>query len=231
MGQTANFKPADVKSVSSVPDVLAELDRLNEALPTSQLQALATFNAAYYIVTSVIKQATDAGRFVNPEFIETFSVRFAIYYFQAINDFLSGGSDLVPAWAQTMQPASKRPNFVSLLMGANAHINYDLPLALLEVMDDGKKPGVLKDLIKIDNLLMKSGKQILDTFDEPNKLLNFAKRNLRFIYFSPAMHMILFWRVMTWRNYKKLKSPADDVRLLRRSSKISKRFIKLGKIL
>lgn len=121
------------------------------------------------------------------------------------------------------------PAFIPLLMGANAHINHDLPLALVKLMGREKTDDLLQDVLKIDTLLMKSGRQIIVTFDEPTKLLDIIKRRLQFLYYRPTMYIILYWRVIAWRNYKAIKRNGvkkHDYKT--RSTKIANRFLKLG---
>src|SRR4029077_15981753 len=97
------------------------------------------------------------------------------------------------------------PQFVLLLMGANAHINHDLPLTLHQLVGNQRGNGLLNDVLKIDKLLMKSGKLILAEFEEPNKKINFLKRHLVFLYYRPTMYIILYWRIKAWHNYRRIK--------------------------
>jgi len=227
--EVTRLKNIDIQAINSVEAVLAELRSLNKQLVRSELEKLRTFNTAYYIVTAAIQDATATHRFVNPAFVEEFSVRFAIYYFQAINDFSSASPHVAPVWEQAFAIDSHRPAFMSLLLGANAHINYDLPLALLDISDKGSKVGLLKDIVTIDKLLMKSGKQILATFDEPRRLPRFIKQRCRFLYFRPVMYMILYWRIVAWHQYKSLESGGTNtMRFMRRSTKIANRLSWLG---
>lgn len=231
MGRVVQMQAINLRNITTVESVLIELESLKKHLPETTCKNLATFNDAYYIVTSVIKAATDAHRFKNPKTIEAFSVCFANYYFQAINDFSDASSTIAPAWKKAIVSADnqRRPAFISLLMGANAHINYDLPFALLSIIEKNEKASLLRDLTVIDKLLIKGGKEILGTFDEPNRTLNFMKRKAQFLYFKPIMYMILWWRVMAWRNYRALENDPDNTNnILKRSTKIAHRLSWLG---
>lgn len=203
---------------------LAELKRLERSLPQKQLNQFVVFNKAYLIVTVTIQQAALDGYFQHPKFIEKFSACFASYYFTAIKD--NNSPKLAPAWTLLNQAGKhKTPNFVLLLMGANAHINHDLPLTLVEMLDDTKLNGLVKDVLKIDKLLMRCGRDILDTFDEPNKLLNWLKRHAAFLYYRPAMYMILYWRFRAWHNYMLIKKHGlKDSNYTRYSIRVAKRF-------
>jgi len=224
----------DIGKITSIAAVLKKLRLLDQQLSHGKLSGFVTFNKAYYVVTSVIKEASDNNYFNNPAFIEKFCVCFAQYYFQAVNDSLDANPRLPAAWAKMLRPTKRNtmPNFVLLLMGANAHINHDLPLALLELMDNEKTDDLLKDIVRVDKLLMKSGGDILIVFDEPGKLSNFIKRRCKFLYLRPVMYMVLYWRVMAWRKYRSMrKSGLEGGNFETRSRKIANRFLRLGSYL
>lgn len=228
MSNLSDLPTIDSRRITSMEAVLTELRSLNKHLSGTPFDKFIPFNKACEIVTAAIKDALDNGYFTNPDFIERLNVRFAHYYLQTINDLSAGNPTIVPAWAKIMED-KQRPTFVLLLMGANAHIAYDLPLTLQDIMGQERESELFKDVVKIDKLLMKSGGPILASFDEPNKRLDFLKRRFQFLYFRPVMYMILFWRVMTWRNYKALqRNRIDNDRLARRANKIANRLDWLG---
>src|SRR5665647_363717 len=153
----------DLNKITSFDTVMAELTRLDTLLPEHKLKHLIIFNKAYLTVTKGIKKAADGDYFENPKFIEKFSVNFAHYYFEAVNSTLNKNRELPTAWKLLNKTAryNSTPAFIFLLMGANAHINHDLPLALLKLMDKEETDDLLKDVLKIDKILMKSGREII----------------------------------------------------------------------
>lgn len=224
----------DITKITSFKTVLTELRILDKQLSHSHLSQFITFNKAYYVVTSAIKEAAEADYFENPIFIEKFTACFAQYYFQAINDTVSEPSKLPAAWAKMNNTTKLKsvPVFIPLLLGANAHINHDLPLVLVKLMDKERTDGLLRDVRKVDKLLMKSGRQIIGTFDESTKLLDFIKRRFQSLYYRPTMYMILYWRVIAWRNYKAIKRDGiAEHGYKTRSVKIANGFLKLGSFL
>jgi hypothetical protein len=231
MTSSSKLRTADLAAISSIDDVLWKLDQLNRHLNDTPLEKLITFNKAYSVITSAIQAASVEQYFNNPKDIEVFTVCFARYYFAVINDILSG-KEVVPAWSRLVETSANRQrlNFISLLMGANAHINYDLPLTLREMIDGGHNRGLVKDLAKIDRLIMKSGREILESFNETNKFVAFIKNHFRFIYLKPVMYIVLYWRIIAWRNYKLLKNNRiDALKLSKHSTKIFKYLDFLGR--
>ena len=217
-----------MKEVHSFDTLITQLETLEKILP-EQLDQFVTFNKAYLIITSAIQSAARTGYFKNPEFIEKFTVGFARYYFTAIDQTLAHDPGLPEAW-QLVSKAKKgrgTPEFILLLMGANAHINHDLPLTLNMLIKNQRGSGLLKDVLKIDKLLLISGKQILQTFDERNRGIDLFKRRLVFLYYYPAMWLILYWRIKAWRNYRKIEKLGVDASKYQATSiRTAKRFLK-----
>lgn len=222
----------NIDEITSFQTILAALTELESIIYQNKLKQFVVFNKAYFIVTSAIKQASDEGYFKNPEFVERFTICFASYYFQAVNATIGNNPDLPAAWDLTGMACQYKntPNFILLLMGANAHINHDFPLALYELIGAKEPSYFVKDVLKIDKLLMKSGRQIVTTFEESNKLLDLVKRRFIFLYYRPIMYMVLYWRVKAWRNYKSIKKHGlKGSDYTKTSTKTAKRFLKLAK--
>lgn len=223
----------EIEKISSLQNILDELTRLKRTLNESELRQFIVFNDAYFVVTSNINQAVGSGQFENPKFVEKFSVSFVHYYFRAINSTMRN-ADLPNAW-YSLNKTSKRkttPNFILLLMGANAHINHDFALTLAELVDQEETDNFLEDVIKMDKLLMKSGREIINTFNEPSSLLNFLKRRFVFVYYRPVMYMVRFWRIRSWARYKSIKrNGLRDSAYANGSIKIARRFFLLARLI
>ncbi|MEO5948787.1 MAG: DUF5995 family protein [Candidatus Saccharimonas sp.] len=223
-----------IAHIASAPDVLNELQRLDRELVTRGLKQFSLFNHAYVIVTMRIADAMRADYFKEPSLIEPFIVIFVRYYFEALNDVVNDTLNPSSPWLKMNEYAKihSAPVFMSLLIGANAHINHDLPIALKEFVDTRGDDHSLTDLAKLSKILMRSGIEITDSFDEPNKFYDFLKRRLRFTYYRPAMYTILAWRLVAWRNYRRLQSSEAAIsHISRRSLKIAKRLLHIARIL
>jgi hypothetical protein len=219
--------------IQSCEAILAQLTKLETMLPKDGLRQFIIFNRAYVIVLTKVIEATANDFFSNPKVIEKFSVYFASYYFQAINYEVAGSPKLPVAWDLLDRAAERKntPNFILLLMGTNAHINNDLPQALLKLFGQKPTKALLHDVLKIDKILMKSGHEIISAFEEPNKVLNFLKRHLVFLYYRPAMYIIFFW-VRSWCNLKAVnKTILKNSGYEKRSIRLARRFLGLARIL
>jgi len=232
----AVHKPAFIHEthLDTIKDVVNELQRLDKLLADTDLHQYQLFNGAYFMITSAVQRSVTEDYFKNPKFIEKFIVTFASYYFTAINDTVSDSSELSVPWSKLNDYAKQKsaPKFVSLLLGANAHINNDLPQVLKTLMEKENTEDLLSDIVKIDKLLMESGKQIIGTFDETNKIVDLLKRHFQFMYYRPAMYTIRYWRIIAWKNYRKLKKEQTAMqKITRRSIKIANRWLVVSKAL
>ena len=228
-------KPELIKlgKITTIEGVADELARLNDRLDSMRLNQFVLFNNSYYIVTTSIQKAIKDNFFVNPKFIQKFIVTFARYYFDALNNSQDENNNLAEPWLIAHDCAKNSgTRFISLMLGANAHINNDLPQVLTTLMANEKTEDLLSDIVKIDKLLMKSGREIITTFEETNKVLDLFKRRFQFLYYRPVMYMILYWRIVAWKNYRKLKKqPSYLEHITNRSVKIANRWLILSRFL
>ena len=94
------------------------------------------FHATYLRTTRAVRDALRAGRFSDPDWVERWDVAFADLYLDALRADSAGGPVPGP-WAIAFRTGRERPDAPALrhvLLGMNAHINYDLPQALLAVI-------------------------------------------------------------------------------------------------
>jgi hypothetical protein len=96
------------------------------------------FNRLYLAVTRAVHEDVD-GRptFEDPDFLSRLDVVFANFYFAAYDDWAAGGR-CPDAWRPLFaarEHAWRRP-IQFALTGMNAHINHDLPLALVATCEE-----------------------------------------------------------------------------------------------
>jgi len=195
----------DIAAISSPESVITELKKLNKLLISSDIWQLSFFNRAYLIVTEAIHSASRSGEFTHPKVMDSLEVAFANQYFSALNQYAKSGS--LPAhWQRVKVGVLRRrnPASVSLILGANAHIMYDLLAPLQEVVTD---PEVFKkDYFKVSALLHNSASTISASYYESDKHINFLKKNLRSLYLRPTMWIVIRWRTKIWSNLESNQS-------------------------
>ncbi|HYK27684.1 MAG TPA: DUF5995 family protein [Streptosporangiaceae bacterium] len=94
------------------------------------------FHATYLRTTiAVAEEIRRPGGFADPQWTERWDVAFADLYLEALEELQSGEQPSRP-WAVAFGARPGLPVLNRLLLGMNAHINYDLPQALLAVITD-----------------------------------------------------------------------------------------------
>jgi hypothetical protein len=129
-----DHESADGSRGSGITEVMAQLQSRIDALPESRAHRR-VFLSTYRRTTQAVGDAIAAGRFEDPEWVERWDVVFARLLFDAIDADLSGGRVPRP-WRLAFDAPADLPDLRQVLLGINAHINYDLPQALLGVISD-----------------------------------------------------------------------------------------------
>jgi hypothetical protein len=118
----------------TVPAVIQRLRAIDAALP--ERDGLAWFTKLYLQVTEAVNDAlAPAGTFRDPAFLARVDVVFANLYFTALRDWLADRDSAPRAWAPLFS-CRKRKRVAPIqfaLAGMNAHVNRDLPVALVAV--------------------------------------------------------------------------------------------------
>jgi hypothetical protein len=93
------------------------------------------FHATYQRTTIAVAEDLNRGGFVDPEWVERWDVAFADLYLDALQAALAGREPSRP-WTIAFGAPADLPVLRHVLLGMNAHINFDLPQALLAVITD-----------------------------------------------------------------------------------------------
>jgi hypothetical protein len=93
------------------------------------------FHATYQRTTIAVAGELKRGGFADPEWVERWDVAFADLYLDALQTALAGREPSRP-WAIAFDAPADLPALRHVLLGMNAHINYDLPQALVAVITD-----------------------------------------------------------------------------------------------
>ena len=111
-------------------------DDLGERLDTlpAALQHRSTFLATYRRTTLAVGQAVQQGRFEDPAWVVRWTATFGRYFTEAHDADLAGAPVPRP-WRLAFGLAPGVHPLAHLLVGMNAHINYDLPQAMLDVIE------------------------------------------------------------------------------------------------
>jgi hypothetical protein len=117
------------------------------------------FLETYRRTTLAVGKAIDDAQFEDPEWVERWDVAFADLYLSALELDLVGSHEVPRPWRLAFDAPESLPALRHVLLGINAHINYDLPQALLAVIGDAEfdDPVVMgrrqRDHERIDGVL------------------------------------------------------------------------------
>ena len=126
---------------------------------TSAHEGRREFLATYQRTTAAVGEAIEAGVFEDGPWVEAWDVVFADLYLDALDADLTGLGRVPRPWRLAFDAPADLPPLRRVLLGINAHINYDLPQALLAVISDEEfdDPTVLdvrrRDHERIDGVL------------------------------------------------------------------------------
>ena len=117
-----------------IDELIARMAALLEALQAAGDQRR-YFHATYQRTTVAVAEELRRGGFADTEWVERWDVAFADLYLDALEGALAGGEPTRP-WSIAFAASADLPALRHVLLGMNAHINYDLPQALLAVISD-----------------------------------------------------------------------------------------------
>ncbi len=93
------------------------------------------FHATYQRTTIAVAEELQRGGFTDADWVERWDVAFADLYLDALQAALAGRRPTLP-WDVAFNAPADLPPLRHVLLGMNAHINFDLPQALLAVITD-----------------------------------------------------------------------------------------------
>lgn len=193
--------PSPRGPVTSVTDAIARMEAIDAVTPPSD--GLACFNRMYLEVTRTVGQDLGQGFFADPGFMSTLDVVFANLYFAAADT--AGAPGTVPlAWRPLVeQRASQGIEPIQFaLAGMNAHINHDLPLAVVTTCADlGTSPGAgshRADFQKVDRLLDAAEESVRRSFESSPELA--VDHHLQAVGNLVACWSIKSARDLAWQN-------------------------------
>jgi len=153
-------EPGTHRDERSIADVLGRMTTLLDTMPES-LESRRSFLATYLRTTRAVGASIRHGDFEDPAWVEAWDVAFADLYLDALESDLSSDQDrrAPRPWRLAFAAPEDLAPLRHVLLGINAHINYDLPQALLRVISDAEfaDPALLasraRDHERIDRVL------------------------------------------------------------------------------
>ncbi len=133
------------------------------------------FPALYSRVTARIGASVEDGTFADGPGIDRFATGFASHYVAAAVDHVRGPS----CWQACWNVAGDQGVLIvqHLLLGINAHVNYDLPRAVVEVADErGDLLSIRHDFDAVNDVLAATYVDVVKDLDRLSRWVNSAVR-------------------------------------------------------
>lgn len=157
---------APAHQLPDVPAVVAALRAVDADLAADD--GVWQFNRMYLQVTELVDARISEGYFTNPIFMERLDVVFAHLYLDTL-DADRTGRVLPQCWEPVL--VSRRLPLAPIqfaVAGMNAHINHDLPVALIATCEqlglDAKSRAVRADYDKVNQILADVHEQVRRSF-------------------------------------------------------------------
>jgi|HubBroStandDraft_1064217.scaffolds.fasta_scaffold40927_3 hypothetical protein len=128
------YDPDLLAAVQTTPQTIADVVSIMQAIDSHCINGdgLKWFNLLYLQVTQAVEAEVNANGFINPSRMAALDVEFAGFYLRAIQTSLAG--EPTPGCWQALFSRRNQTELARIqfaLAGMNAHINHDLPQAVL----------------------------------------------------------------------------------------------------
>lgn len=171
------------------------------------------FLSCYKMMSSNMVVALSDGEFHDREWVSKLLNRFADYYFDGLNCFECG--DRTPAvWLSAHNATLEKElsEVQMLVLGVNAHINYDLVLALYDMLapewdslTEGQKKLRYEDHCHVNNIIARTIDAVQDRILEPeSRFLAFLDVVLGRMDEYLISRLISSWREDVWENTQQM---------------------------
>lgn len=203
--------PAPRTPVTTVAEVIARMEATGAGIPAAD--GLACFNRMYLGVTRQVYSRLGEDFFADPAFMTQLDVTFAGLYFGAV-DAMSDPAAVPLAWRPLVEQRANTgiEPIQFALAGMNAHINHDLPLALVATctaLATSPDTGAhYADYQKVDQLLDAAEQSVRESFESAPELA--VDHHLSAVNNLVASWTINSARDLAWNNCLLLWAVRDD---------------------
>lgn len=177
------------------------------------------FLTCYAMMTANMLAGIDRREFDDPDWVDHMVQRFAGYYFDALTAY-DGDPAAAPRVWRLAHDTCREPDvwaIQKLLLGINAHINYDLVLTLDEMLGsewselpDDRRAARLRDYRQVNDIIARTVDAVQD------QVLGQAMPVMRYIdlFMGPGdefllSHLLFRWRDKIWAYGVRLVEAAD----------------------
>jgi hypothetical protein len=177
------------------------------------------FLSCYQMMTSNMLLAIDENEFNDPRWVDHLLHRFADYYFVALEAYDRGAAEVPAVW-QSAFDATRSPRPLALqklLLGVNAHINYDLVLTLVDLLRPewaaltaSQREARYTDHCHVNEIIGRTIDAVQDQVLEPAMpMMDLVDKLFGSLDELVVSRLITGWREQVWDNAVRLLETAD----------------------
>ena len=197
------------------------LDRMTRQIQDWETTAnrRAIFLSCYKQMTQNMLAGIDAADFHDPPWVNQLLHRFAEYYFNALVHYEAHDGATPLVWQQVHDSANRVETLViqNLILGVNAHINYDLVLTLVDLLQaewENLQPALRQqryaDYCLVNDVIGRTIDTVQDTVIERwSPLMDVVDKLLGRLDEWLISHLITHWREKVWQQAVQVIETAD----------------------
>lgn len=207
----------------------------------AQGSARAIFLACYQMMTANMLAAIRRREFGDPAWVRLLLIRFADFYYAALAAYDQSPSSAPAAWRLAFQAADS-PAVTAvqhLLLGVNAHINYDLALTLFDLLKPewqslaaAQQAGRYQDYCQVNAVIAATIDSVQDEVLEPampvmeviDRLFGSADERM-------ISSLITRWRETTWDFARRLLLAKDTAERTRLEQRLEQHALTLARLI
>ncbi|MGC4778639.1 DUF5995 family protein [Micromonospora chalcea] len=228
----------DSHDVPTLVDVLKKLQHpLEQVPPLMGDNAIATFNGQYLRLVEDVLHRLHAARFRDPAFVSRLTVEHASRYLDALRAWRRDPARCPQVWSALFARVSgpQAAPSAEVAAGMNAHLNFDLPFALVATFDhlgsgptDGNDQHL--DYLQLNNMFAEIIPGLRRGYlDHWQLLIEMLNGDVDDYYQG---ELVEYTRNVAWRNAQKLwELRHDAARFLRERERLEQASTHLGRLL
>jgi hypothetical protein len=170
----------------------------------------AIFLQCYAMMTRNMLDALEKGRFQDADWVDRLLSHFAEYYFQSLETYEDPDLRTSAVWqhAHSVAIDSDAMAIQNLILGVNAHINYDLVLATADILDpewsrldEASRQDRYEDYCLVNDIIGETTDNVQDlVLERIDPRLDVLDKLLGPVDELLTSHLIKHWRGEVWEN-------------------------------
>jgi hypothetical protein len=196
------------------------------------------FLKCYWMMTQNMRAAIQQDEFHDSPWVDHLVDHFAGYYFVALDAYENDPASAPPVWQLAHQAAGK-PDVIALqklLLGVNAHINYDLVLAIVDLLrpewgelSDGQRGARYADYCHVNEVIGSTIDAVQDQVLEPAMpVMDLIDRLFGPLDEKLISVLLSAWRENVWHYAERLLGAVEAEDQARLLHEIEMEAIKIG---